>query len=821
MPSLYNANLKPLEPGVATHPYDHATKLFIADNMRLAPKQSFLYYVCINIDVGILQNLLTNSQSLQDPASTQSLVEQYETGLMAKRVDLPKFSIATKTMNAYNRKNIIQTNISYDPITISFHDDAADVVNKFWNDYYTYYYRDSDYDAALYGVPHKYQPRLREGWGYSPRNGTTKQFLRNIQIFSLHNKRFTEYLLVNPYITSWRHGEHNSEAGSGIMENQMTIAYETVKYRTGFINPVDVNGFAVIHYDNFNSPVSDSVTNIYTDAGILGAIDGGSKDLARPDGTGSGSGILGSILGAYRSYNQLKSANFSSLGAITLGQIGSQIINGAINGAINNIFVPTSSSAAGYGTVYGSSQVYGNSGVLSSYPYAIGVPNSGATIAGSAVNQLVGAAINSVVPNTNFYVQGLTTNQSGPPLTSAQQAVYQFQGTNTNTVPILVNAQGQPVTQQLTYSTYDTQGNFISTEQTLGDSTGTYNPNNNKLNLQTVGTYVGQDGQTMYAYNYTDGTRRIVNDNGTYEQIFPGSNYGKPTVLIGPTDTRVLAANGQTINPAAQQYYTVNGVTYVVNPTGGQATNIVAQGVGAIGGGYVGATLYEALAQTGLGKTVIGQAVAGATSGALAMATSKAIESGLTPIFNKISQDFTQGISNLTGAITNKIGSWTGTGGYNPMDITKNVATKSIFDDGSTLYTYKDGTSLSIDTNGVRTVVSPGTNAGSGWWPFGSTTPGVNVDGITTQAGSASIITDGYGNPILNGSGGYLTTTGSNASFLGSGADQAFSNYFESSGNTLNPLSTDFNFDPAGLYGLDTVYTVDDFAGFDSSLLGI
>jgi hypothetical protein len=816
MPSLYNANLKPLESGGSTHPYDHATKLFVADNMRLAPKQSFLYYVCINIDVGILQNLLTNSQSLQDPASTQSLVEQYETGLLAKRVDLPKFTISAKTMNAYNRKNIIQTNISYDPISITFHDDAADVVNKFWNDYYTYYYRDSDYDASLYGVPHKYQPRLREGWGYTPRNGTTKSFLRNIQIFSLHNKRFTEYLLINPYITSWRHGEHNAESDAGIMENQMTIAYETVKYRTGFINPVDVNGFAVVHYDNFNSPISQSTTNIYTDAGVLGALDGASKDLARPDGTGSGSGVLGSILGAYRSYNQLKGANFSSLGSITLGQIGSQIINSAINGAINNIFVPTTSGSSGYGTVYGSSQVYNNSGVITSYPYAAGTANAGATIAGNAVNQLVGAAVNSVLPYVNRYVQGLTTNQSGAPVTTAQQTVYQFQGTNSNTVPILVNAQGQPLTQQLTYSTYDTQGNFISTEQTLGDSSGTYNPNNSKLNLQSLGTYVGQDGQTMYAYNYSDGTRRIVSDNGLYEQIIPGSNYGKPVVLVGPTDTRDLAANGQTINPAAQQYYTVDGVTYVVNPTGGQATNIVAQGVSAIGGGFVGASLYEALSQTGLGKTVVGQAVAGAASSALAMATSKAIESGLTPIFNKISQDFTQGINNLTGAITNKIGSWVGSGGYNPMNITQNIASKSIFDDGSTLFTYKDGTTLSIDQDGVRTVLKTGTNSGSDWWSLGSKTPGVNVDGVASSTGPATIWLDGSGNPIVSGSGGYVTTIGDNSVFLGGGQDQAITSYFESgAGEYYNPLNDSVIDYTAG--GIDyPIY--DDFAALGVDL---
>jgi hypothetical protein len=55
-----------------------------------------------------------------------------ETGMLVKRVELPKFNIGTKTLNAYNRKNTIQTNIQYDPVNLTFHDDAADVITNFW-----------------------------------------------------------------------------------------------------------------------------------------------------------------------------------------------------------------------------------------------------------------------------------------------------------------------------------------------------------------------------------------------------------------------------------------------------------------------------------------------------------------------------------------------------------------------------------------------------------------------------------------------------------------------------------------------------------------
>lgn len=61
MASIYNADLQTLAPGIKTHPFDHATKLFVADNFRLTPKQTFSYYVCINID----QSAITGTSILQ------------------------------------------------------------------------------------------------------------------------------------------------------------------------------------------------------------------------------------------------------------------------------------------------------------------------------------------------------------------------------------------------------------------------------------------------------------------------------------------------------------------------------------------------------------------------------------------------------------------------------------------------------------------------------------------------------------------------------------------------------------------------------------
>jgi len=44
----------------------------------------------------------------------------------------------------------------------------------------------------------------------------------------LYQKNFSEYQLINPTITSFKHGDHQN-GDSNLLENQMTVQFETVK----------------------------------------------------------------------------------------------------------------------------------------------------------------------------------------------------------------------------------------------------------------------------------------------------------------------------------------------------------------------------------------------------------------------------------------------------------------------------------------------------------------------------------------------------------------------------------------------------------------
>jgi len=343
--------------------YQHAARIFTDANYRLSPKYNFLFYVEFDLNPLITSVSNTSAQ---------------EMGMIVKTAQLPKFTIETKTHNAYNRKNIVQNKITYDPVTITFHDDQADNVRNFWYDYYSFYYRDPDYADATYSVSHKYQNRPTFQWGYSPKatvgynnaNGTQPyQYIQAIRIYSLYQKNFSQYELINPVITKFEHGEHiNGE--SGLLAHSMTVSFETVKYYDGYTTPNTVGGYIDLHYDNVPSPIAPAAGTDIVDNG------------------------LGSVARVSDKIIDLASINF---------------INSTIGNMLYNRSVPATGTG-GYSVAGGVNFSAGN-GMINAGGFSIpnlgslpgGLPSSGsllsgatATIAGTAGN-LVGQASNAVI----------------------------------------------------------------------------------------------------------------------------------------------------------------------------------------------------------------------------------------------------------------------------------------------------------------------------------------------------------------------------------------------------------------------------------------
>jgi len=189
-------------------------------------------------------------------------------------------------------------------------------VNAFWKKYYEYNIADSigmNSDLTISNTKDDYynfgDARQTTKFGMDTPRQRQKPYLKGIEIFVLHKKRFTSMTLVNPVIGSFSHDNLDQADGAGVMNNTMQILYETVIYKSGIINKNNVPGFATINYDNSPSPLT-----------VLG---GGTNSIFGPGGVVDGVGsvirnvqsgnILGAILGASNTYNNAKKIKKSAV----------------------------------------------------------------------------------------------------------------------------------------------------------------------------------------------------------------------------------------------------------------------------------------------------------------------------------------------------------------------------------------------------------------------------------------------------------------------------------------------------------------------------
>lgn len=281
--------------------YTHASKAFTSNSFELKPRYKFLFHVSftLNSDIPAIAKVIGTQEA-------QNL------SVVVKTVDLPKYSIATDTLNQYNRKRVVQTKINYEPVTLTFHDDSGDNVRNMWYNYYSYYYKDA---SQNYGSTNSTNGSMgaegngTKGFGYSARDiynqdrmggvndwgyigesindgGQSSSgkppFFTDIRIFGFdYQHKYAEYVLINPLISNWSHDTYDYSQGNGLMQHSMTIAYETVKYKQGAPNK-QAPGFAnPAHYDTTPSPLArpGSLSTILGQGGLIDAAGGIAQDL--------------------------------------------------------------------------------------------------------------------------------------------------------------------------------------------------------------------------------------------------------------------------------------------------------------------------------------------------------------------------------------------------------------------------------------------------------------------------------------------------------------------------------------------------------------
>jgi len=270
--------------------YSHASKLMRPNGMALAPNQKFLFHVYFNLtDESMMTSITGNDNGL--------------IGALVKTVQLPSFTLDTEEYIQYNRKRLVHNRIKYEPVQVVLHDDASDIIRQLWHKYYTYHFNDAayQYESGIPGDPAKGKANYHDrdiydgnrvqqsaGWGKTitnPNGGDTKPaFFKDITIYGMSRGQYRSYTLVNPVISAWKHDQYDYSAGDGVMQHDVTIQYEAVKYGSGKVGQAgdsNVRGFATeARYDTEPGPFGAANPTVLGEGGLLDA--GGSffEDLS-------------------------------------------------------------------------------------------------------------------------------------------------------------------------------------------------------------------------------------------------------------------------------------------------------------------------------------------------------------------------------------------------------------------------------------------------------------------------------------------------------------------------------------------------------------
>lgn len=409
MPSLGSYLQPVLNTGIQMKDYAHASRLYLDNVYALAPKAGWLYYVVFDIEPSaITDQTWANQQRIS------------EVGMLVKTADLPKFNIQTEVVNQYNRKTVIQKNITYNSVNLIMHDDQSNVVHNMWLNYYRYYFADSTWGGTgPIGTARDNTPGAFQNNKYLPANDlfnptnyglnsklVVAPFFRSITIYQLNRKLFTSFKLVNPIIKAWEHDRVDQSAGNKLAESKMSIDYEAVFYGTGQVKKDTPSGFAMFHYDTSPSPLSlagGGNSTLFGPGGVVpGALElfGDVSGILNPDTNVSPLGVLGTVIKGVNLAQNIKGVSRDSLRAE-----GYAIVNNALRnvaqGGLNGLGVNLNL----------------NKGVnyLSGPGEFLGTPVAVVTAAAS------GQEFGGITTTQNFSTNGSTPTSSNPAEASASR----------------------------------------------------------------------------------------------------------------------------------------------------------------------------------------------------------------------------------------------------------------------------------------------------------------------------------------------------------------------------------------------------------------
>lgn len=158
-------------------------------------------------------------------------------GFAVKNIDRPRVTFDQQTLNQYNRKRIVQTGHSFEPLQVKFHDTVAPDLRNMFVEYYQYYYGDSKIfgagssGATVYDVVTGEAFELGK-WGFLPPLEAQNYgyFFSHISVYQFYNGLMERFDLINPKISSFNPDDFDYSVGAVTNEIQVSIDFEGVVY---------------------------------------------------------------------------------------------------------------------------------------------------------------------------------------------------------------------------------------------------------------------------------------------------------------------------------------------------------------------------------------------------------------------------------------------------------------------------------------------------------------------------------------------------------------------------------------------------------------
>lgn len=269
----------------------------------------------------------------------------------AKNVDRPNTTIQTEVVNEYNKKRVIYTGRTHNPITITFYDDVAGKLLKFWQSYFAHYFQDGviKSDSQLFWdmMANTINDPGVGDFGLRTIPGTDeKYYFEKIIIYQFFGGYYTTITLFNPMISAFQYTNQLSYSGSSdqLPEVNLTFEYENVAYN---MDPVKITTDNAIdfgfQFDYFNPPLGISTQGLasYLDAflqknGIADSLASGISDVLGLNTTTTGKiadTVLRSAITSVTTNNTSKSLKS---GILNVGiNAFSDLINGSVSFGAN------------------------------------------------------------------------------------------------------------------------------------------------------------------------------------------------------------------------------------------------------------------------------------------------------------------------------------------------------------------------------------------------------------------------------------------------------------------------------------------------------